>query len=151
MIPFPVPSVFRALWASPSARRATGRAGELLATYYLERCDIPCSVVDRFGVDIWAQVPDGHFFTLEVKSSSSNAGSYCPEIPSYTFKVANKKADQFMLICLDTALFRIMDLATLNRRCPRGAMRLKGSYFTEELMWEDIRDLKARYSFSGEL
>ena len=32
------------------------------------------------------------------------------------------------------------------RLCPGGSFRRKGSFFTEELMWEDISRLKAAYS-----
>lgn len=128
--------------SSPATNRATGRAGEILASYYLERCGIPCSIVDRFGTDIWARSPGGQYFSVEVKSARIQPAPY----NSLYFKVETKKADQFVLICFDNSLIRILSRDALTRLCPGGAFRRKGSYFTEELMWEDLSRLKAAYS-----
>lgn len=129
--------------SSPATNRSSGRAGEILASYYLERCGIPCSIVDRFGTDIWARSPGGQYFSVEVKSARADAAR---DIPSYFFKIETKKADQFVLICFDNSLIRILSRDALTRLCPGGAFRRKGSYFTEELMWEDLSRLKAAYS-----
>lgn len=125
-----------------ATNRSSGRAGEILASYYLERCGMPCSIVDRFGTDIWARGPGGQYFSIEVKSARIQ-----PALPdSYVFSIRNKTADQFVLICSDNSLIRILERDALMRLCPAGSFRRKGSYFTEELMWEDLSRLKAAYS-----
>ena len=122
--------------------RSRGRAGEVLASYYFERCGMPCSIVDRFGTDIWARSPGGQYFSVEVKSARTQ-----PALPdSYIFTVRNKKADQFVLVCSDNSLIRILSRDALMRLCPGGSFRRKASFFTEELMWEDLSRLKAAYS-----
>ena len=125
-----------------ATNRSSGRAGEILASYYFERCGIPCSIVDRFGTDIWARGPGGQYFSVEVKSARTQ-----PLIQdSYVFCVRNKTADQFVLICADNSLIRILSRDAITRLCPGGSFRRKGSFFTEELMWEDISRIKAEYS-----
>lgn len=125
-----------------ATNRSSGRAGEILASYYFERCGIPCSIVDRFGTDIWARGPGGQYFSVEVKSARIQ-----PSIQdSYVFCVRNKTADQFVLICADNSLIRILSRDAITRLCPGGSFRRKGSFFTEELMWEDISRIKAEYS-----
>lgn len=125
-----------------ATNRSSGRAGEILASYYFERCGMPCSIVDRFGTDIWARGPGGQYFSVEVKSARIQ-----PSIQdSYVFCVRNKTADQFVLICADNSLIRILSRDALMRLCPGGSFRRKGSFFTEELMWEDISRIKAEYS-----
>jgi len=125
-----------------ATNRSSGRAGEILASYYLERCGMPCSIVDRFGTDIWARGPGGQYFSVEVKSARIQPSPY----NSYVFCVRNKTADQFVLICADNSLIRILSRDALMRLCPGGSFRRKGSFFTEELMWEDISRIKAEYS-----
>ncbi len=125
-----------------ATNRSSGRAGEILASYYFERCGMPCSIVDRFGTDIWARGPGGQYFSVEVKSARTQ-----PLIQdSYVFCVRNKTADQFVLICADNSLIRILSRDAITRLCPGGSFRRKGSFFTEELMWEDISRIKAEYS-----
>ena len=125
-----------------ATNRSSGRAGEILASYYFERCGMPCSIVDRFGTDIWARGPGGQYFSVEVKSARIQPSPY----NSYVFSVRNKTADQFVLICADNSLIRILSRDALMRLCPGGSFRRKGSFFTEELMWEDISRIKAEYS-----
>ena len=125
-----------------ATNRSSGRAGEILASYYFERCGMPCSIVDRFGTDIWARGPGGQYFSVEVKSARIQPAPY----RSFYFTISSKKADQFVLICFDNSLIRILSRDALTRLCPGGSFRRKGSFFTEELMWEDISRLKAAYS-----
>lgn len=119
-----------------------GRVGENLAAYYLEYNGFECTVVDRRGADIWCQAPNGQMFSLEVKSVYKQP----TEKNTKAFRIAKKEADQFMLMCLETNLFRIFDKATLQASSYSDMFRLKNHDFTVELMQDDMSRLLSTYS-----
>lgn len=122
-----------------------GRVGENLAAYYLEFNNFECSIVDRRGADIWCRAPSGTLFGLEVKASAykTTGNRY------HTFSITKKEADQFMLTCLDTNLFRVFSREKLIDRMSKNTshmLHMKPEEFTEELMLDDISRLKSYYS-----
>ena len=122
-----------------------GRVGENLAAYYLEFNNFECSIVDRRGADIWCRAPSGILFGLEVKASAhkTTGDRY------HTFSITKKEADQFMLTCLDTNLFRVFSREKLLDRMgkTKGEMlHMKPDEFSEHLMCDDISRLQKYYS-----
>ena len=122
-----------------------GRVGENLAAYYLEFNNFECSIVDRRGADIWCRAPNGTLFGLEVKASAfkTTGDRY------HTFRITKKEADQFMLTCLDTNLFRVFSREKLLDRMGKNKsdmLHMKPDEFSEHLMWDDIGRLQKYYS-----
>ena len=128
-----------------------GRIGENLVSYYLERNGIECSVVDRRGADVWAKVPHGKMFSLEVKTASEPSEmkkAYKDKVysyPQYAFSFSKKEADQYALVCLDTSLMRVIDHGTLSLMSKSSMLYCKEDFFSEEKMYEDITRLYATY------
>jgi hypothetical protein len=118
----------------------TGRVGENLAAYYLESVGIEASIVDRRGSDIWCRKPDGGMFSLEVKTARE-AYKFSPNRTRYTYRVRNRKADHYMMVCLNTNMFRIFSLDELIDRWPNCMVYLKSSDFTSQRMNIDIQTL----------
>lgn len=85
---------------APLGATETGRVGELLAAYTLEKHGLGCSLVDRRGSDIWCMALDGTLFKLEVKTATAPShegrGTY-----SYSYQVHRRDADWFAFVALD--------------------------------------------------
>jgi len=136
----------------PNHNESIGRIGENLVSYYLEAVGIECSIVDRRGSDIWCKSSDGKLFTIEVKSTPkthlAKTGLDGTEYRYYTYTLKKKEADQFVLVCLDTSLIRILSKEMLLKRVNKRMLHMKPEEFTEELMRQDIERLKDTYSLT---
>lgn len=84
----------------PLGTTETGRVGEYLAAYLLEKRGIGCSLVDRRGSDIWCHHPDGSMFRVEVKTATE-ASHKGKGIYSYSYQVQRRDADWFAFVALD--------------------------------------------------
>lgn len=106
----------------------TGRLGEYLTAYILEREGIACSVVDRRGTDMWCERPDGSHFRLEVKTAEApchrGKGAF-----SYSFQVRRREADWYAFVALDLEKLLIRPRSWLR---PYTTHRLSTLVFEEE-------------------
>lgn len=124
-----------------------GRVGENLAAFYLGRLGFDASIVDRRGSDIWCQAPSGTLFSVEVKTTTKpftnrpNGYSY----ESYAFRIQNKKADQFILVSLDTNLCRVFSKEMLDARWSSSRVVLRSDEFTLDDMSVDFATLAKSY------
>lgn len=125
-----------------------GRIGENLASYYLEAHGIECSIVDRRGADIWCKTKADKMFTVEVKAASHpiKVKDGKKEYLYYNFNVRNKKADQYLLTCLDTNFCRIFDRAEILRRIGLKNLFMKPEEFSRDRMMGDLEKLHEYYS-----
>lgn len=134
----------------PTLSESIGRIGENLVSYYLEAIGIECSIVDRRGSDIWCKGPDRDLFTIEVKSTPkthlAKVGPTGKEYRYYSYTIEKKEADQFVLVCLDTSLIRILSREKLLDRISKRMLHMKPYEFNEQRMRQDLEELKARYS-----
>jgi|TARA_Y100000015_G_scaffold42964_1_gene51597 hypothetical protein len=121
-----------------------GRIGENLASYYLEAQGIECSIVDRRGADIWCKTDADNMFTVEVKTASQPISVQMNKY--YNFTIRNKKADQFLLTCLDTNLCRIFSREKLLDRVGVKNLFMKPDEFSMDLMKDDLEKLYTFYS-----
>lgn len=124
-----------------------GRVGENLAAFYLGMRGFSASIVDRRGSDIWCQAPSGQLFSVEVKTATKpydlKVGKY--SYPYYSYHLQNKKADQFILVSLETNLCRVFSKDELDKRWSRTCAMVPAKEFTPEAMAEDFKTLTKSY------
>ena len=119
---------------------SVGRVGEYLTAFYLESFGIDCTIVDRRGTDIYCRMPDGHMFTLEVKSSQMPQNKKRAEADSdfYAFHVTSKAAKWYAFVDLNSRLVLFKHKGELPKS---GRVNTLVSGFTVEAMQADLKRL----------
>lgn len=119
---------------------SVGRIGEYLTAFYLESLGIDCTIVDRRGTDIYCRMPDGHMFTLEVKSSQKHQNKKRAEADSdfYAFHVSNKAAKWYAFVDLNSRLVLFRHRGELPKS---GRVNIRVQDFTVEAMQEGLERL----------
>lgn len=121
---------------SPGTR--TGRLGELLAVYALEKAGVQAVRVDREEVDLWARTPTGRLLTLQVKTCSQPLRDRDRPL-RYRFSIEHgTTADLFALVALDRECMIISPTFQ-----PRGLGHLKPETFTEAAQAASIKEFLA--------
>lgn len=84
-----------------SPNTETGRQGELLAQYTLERRGVQCSYVDRAEIDLWVRTVTGEMATIQVKTCSEPKRDRDRPL-RYRFEIPrDTTADYLALVALD--------------------------------------------------
>lgn len=87
-----------------SQPKLTGRLGELLAVYELEKRGIQVAHVDRDDVDLWVRTPTGRMKTVQVKATAAPI-SNGSTLQRYHFNTQSAcHADLYGLVALDSEI-----------------------------------------------
>ena len=127
---------------------ATGRCGENLVAYYLERAGIQCTVVDRRGVDLWCRTAAGSLFQLEVKTATTSAPRRVGGPGSvYSFEIRTRECDWYAFVALDTEMLLIKHIDDIR---PYRSQKIETHYFKPTLMLNSlgrmVRDVDSKAS-----
>lgn len=129
-----------------------GRIGEQLASYYLEHAGVECSVVDRRGSDVWAHIPGGEMFSLEVKTAqelSVRENAYKDRVYTnsyYSYSVRSQDAQEYAFVALDLQLMRILNKRELWRYSKSHMFHFKPDFFSRDALEMDLLRLHAKYA-----